>query len=59
MNDALDALAQINNRASHIITLRYFGGFSIPEVAEHLGIGESTVEKDWRYARAWLRRRLG
>ena len=38
---------------------RFFGGLSIPEVAETLGVSDTTVETDWRFARAWLRGQLG
>ena len=37
-----------------LVELRFFGGLSLPEVAEHLGISLSTAERGWRYARAWL-----
>jgi DNA-directed RNA polymerase specialized sigma24 family protein len=37
-----------------VVDLRFFGGMSLPEVAEHLGISLSKAERDWRYARAWL-----
>ena len=36
------------------MTLRYFGGLTVPEVAESLGVSVVTVERDWRLARAWL-----
>jgi len=55
LNDALDQLAAASPRQSEIVVLRFFGGLSIPEIAEHLGVSQSTVEKDWRVARAWLR----
>ena len=41
------------------MTLRYFGGMTVPEVAEALGVSTVTVERDWRLARAWLVGRLG
>ena len=40
------------------MTLRYFGGLTVPEVAEALGVSVVTVERDWRLARAWLRDQL-
>lgn len=59
LNEALDKLAELSERQNSIVTLRFFGGMSIPEIAEHLQVSESTVEKDWRMARAWLHGQLG
>ncbi len=55
LNEALDNLAAASPRQAEIVVLRFFGGLSIPEIAEHLDVSVSTVEKDWRVARAWLR----
>jgi RNA polymerase sigma factor (TIGR02999 family) len=55
---ALQALAQIDPRKSQVIELRFFGGFSVDETAAALGISAETVHRDWRLARAWLRREL-
>ena len=54
LHEALDRLAEWNQRQSQIITLRYFGGLTMAEVAESLGVSMVTVERDWRLARAWL-----
>jgi RNA polymerase sigma-70 factor, ECF subfamily len=54
LHEALDLLAEWNQRQSQIITLRYFGGLTMAEVAESLGVSLVTVERDWRVARAWL-----
>jgi RNA polymerase sigma factor (TIGR02999 family) len=54
LDEALDALARIDNRKSRVVELRYFGGLSIEETAEVLGISVDTVKRDWRMARAWL-----
>jgi RNA polymerase sigma factor (TIGR02999 family) len=54
VHEALDRLAELNPRQAHVMTLRYFGGMSVPEVAETLGVAVVTVERDWRLARAWL-----
>jgi RNA polymerase sigma factor (sigma-70 family) len=43
---------------SRIVELKFFGGLSIEETAEVLGVGHATVERDWKMARAWLRRQL-
>jgi RNA polymerase sigma-70 factor (ECF subfamily) len=58
LHDALDRLGQKNERLAQVVTLRFFGGLTVPEAAEHLQVSESTVEGDWRLARAWLRREL-
>lgn len=54
LDDALEALGQLDARKSRIIELRYFGGLSIEETAEVLGVSIATVNKDARMARAWL-----
>ncbi|REK17735.1 MAG: RNA polymerase subunit sigma [Planctomycetota bacterium] len=59
LNDALDRLETMSERQNRIVMLRFFGGMSVPEIAEHLDVSASTVEKDWRLARAWLHRQLG
>jgi RNA polymerase sigma-70 factor (ECF subfamily) len=59
LHDALDPLARSNPRQAQVVTLRFFGGLSVPEVAETLEVSDTTVEGDWRFARAWLHGRLG
>jgi RNA polymerase sigma factor (TIGR02999 family) len=54
VHEALDRLAELNERQAQVMTLRYFGGMTVPEVAEALGVAVATVERDWRLARAWL-----
>ena len=54
VHEALDRLAEVNERQAQVITLRYFGGLTVPEVAAALGVSVFTVESDWRFARAWL-----
>jgi RNA polymerase sigma-70 factor, ECF subfamily len=54
LDEALDALARIDRRKSRVVELRYFGGLSIEEAAEVLGVSVDTVKRDWRMARAWL-----
>jgi RNA polymerase sigma factor (TIGR02999 family) len=56
--DALTALAAVVPRASQVVELRFFGGFSVEETAEALGISPRTVNADWNTARAWLSREL-
>ncbi len=58
LNEALRRLAEIDAQKAQIVELRYFGGCSIDETAEALGIGTATVEREWRFARAWLRTAL-
>lgn len=58
VHEALDRLAELNERQSQVMTLRYFGGLTVPEVAAALGVAVVTVERDWRLARAWLHGQL-
>ncbi len=58
LEEALEALALVNPRASRIVELRFFGGFSVEETAETLGISIRTVINDWNTARGWLYREL-
>jgi RNA polymerase sigma-70 factor (ECF subfamily) len=55
VHEALGRLAEQNERQAQVMTLRYFGGMSVPEVAAAIGVSVATVERDWRLARAWLR----
>jgi RNA polymerase sigma factor (TIGR02999 family) len=54
LDDVLDRLAREDERCAAIVEMRFFGGLSIAETAVVLGVSESTVEGDWRLARAWL-----
>jgi RNA polymerase sigma-70 factor (ECF subfamily) len=58
VHEALDRLAEWNGRLAQVMTLRYFGQLTVPEVAAALAISPATVERDWRLARAWLRGHL-
>jgi RNA polymerase sigma-70 factor (ECF subfamily) len=58
VHEALDRLAELNERQGQVMTLRYFGGLTVPEVAAALGVSLVTVERDWRLARAWIRDQL-
>ncbi len=58
LNEALDELGKMDAQQGRIVELKFFGGLSIDEIAEVLGIGHATVERDWKMARAWLRRQL-
>ncbi len=58
LDAALTKLAEIDERKSKIIEYRYFGGFTIEEVAGMVDISPSTVQSEWRLARSWLRREM-
>jgi RNA polymerase sigma-70 factor (ECF subfamily) len=58
LDDALHTLAAIRPRHSQIIELRFFGGLTIEETAEVLDISHATVEREWNFARAWLKREI-
>ncbi len=58
LEDALDALGSLYPRPSQVVELRFFGGFSVEETAEALGVSVRTVINDWNTARAWLYREL-
>ena len=58
LSDALDRLAELDQRQARVVELRYFGGLSVPETAETLEVSEATVKRDWTIARAFLRRAL-
>jgi RNA polymerase sigma factor (TIGR02999 family) len=58
VEEALGALAAVTQRASEVVELRFFGGFTVEETAEALGISVRTVINDWNIARAWLYREL-
>jgi RNA polymerase sigma factor (TIGR02999 family) len=58
LDDALEALAAIDERKSRVIEMRFFGGLSVAETAEALGVSPETVMRDWRLAKAWLLREL-
>lgn len=59
LDDALKTLHVMDPRKSRVVELRYFGGLSIEETSEALGISTVTVTRDWQAARAWLARELG
>jgi RNA polymerase sigma-70 factor (ECF subfamily) len=58
LEGALETLAIVEPRPSQVVELRFFGGFSVEETAEALGVSARTVINDWNTARAWLRREL-
>ena len=54
LDDALNALAEVDPRKSRIVELRFFGGLSVKETAEVVKVSSDTVMRDWKMARAWL-----
>ena len=58
LEQALGELSALDERQGQIVELRFFAGLTVDEVAARLGISPKTVEKDWRFARAWLHKRL-
>jgi len=54
LDRALEDLAAIDERKSRVVELRFFGGLSVEETAEALGISEDTVKRDWKFAKHWL-----
>ncbi len=58
LDDALTSLAQIDPRKARVVELRYFGGLTLEETAEVMGISSDTVMRDWKMARLWLLKEL-
>ena len=54
INAALDALSAVDAEAAEVVKLRYFAGLGVSEVAEIMGTHRATVNRNWKYARAWL-----
>jgi len=54
VNESLDALAREDPKTAELVKLRFFGGFSVEEAAQALGITDRTARRYWRFARAWL-----
>jgi RNA polymerase sigma factor (TIGR02999 family) len=58
LDDALKNLAAVDARKSQVVEMRFFGGMTIEETAEFLGVSSNTVVRDWEMARAWLYRNI-
>jgi RNA polymerase sigma factor (TIGR02999 family) len=58
LETAIEQLAEIDDREARVVTLRFFGGLTVEQVGEVIGVSKRTVENDWRHAKAWLRLRL-
>jgi RNA polymerase sigma factor (TIGR02999 family) len=59
LDDALNRLARLDEQQAQIVELRYFGGLTIEETADVLGISPATIKRDWKLTRTWLYRELG
>ena len=59
LDEALNRLAAIDPQHAHVVELRFFGGLTIEETADAIGISPATVKRDWTWAKAWLYRELG
>jgi RNA polymerase sigma factor (sigma-70 family) len=58
LDTALDTLATLDLQQSRVVELRVFGGLTVEETAEAMGISPRTVKRDWSMAKAWLRRQI-
>lgn len=58
LDDALTALAELDHRKSRVVELRFFGGLGVEETAEVLNVSPETIKRDWKLAKAWLRREM-
>jgi RNA polymerase sigma-70 factor (ECF subfamily) len=59
LDEALERLNAMNERHARIVECRFYGGMSVEETAEALGVSPATIKRDWSAARAWLNRELG
>jgi len=58
LDDAMQALARLDERKSTVVELRFFGGLSVDETATIVKVSPDTVMRDWQFAKAWLRRTM-
>jgi len=58
LDDALNALGEVDPRKSRVVELRFFGGLSVEETAAVIGVSSDTVLRDWKFAKTWLYREL-
>ena len=54
LDEALNSLFEIDARKARVVELRYFGGLSVEEISDVIGISPETVKRDWKMAKAWL-----
>ncbi len=58
LNDALHELERLDHRQAQIVEMRFFGGLTVPETADVLGISPATVKREWNVAKLWLEREM-
>jgi RNA polymerase sigma factor (TIGR02999 family) len=58
LDELLTELEKLDSRASQVVSLRCFGGLEIREIAEQLEVSPSTIDREWRFAKAWLKTRM-
>jgi RNA polymerase sigma factor (sigma-70 family) len=58
LDAALERLGAMDPQKARIVELRFFAGLSVEDVARALGVSESTIARDWRFARVWLHKEL-
>ena len=58
LNEALERLSTFDPQQARIVELKFFAGLTIEETGEVLGLSHATIERDWKLARAWLKREL-
>jgi RNA polymerase sigma factor (TIGR02999 family) len=58
LNDALESLAKVDERKTRVVEMRFFGGLRMEEIANVLNVSPETAARDWRLAKAWLRREM-
>jgi len=59
LDEALQRLSSLNERHARVVECRFYGGMSVEETADVLGVSPATVKREWTLARAWLNRELG
>ena len=59
LDSALEELSRVDPGLSRVVELRFFGGLTVEEAADAAGVSPRTIKREWRLARAWLRRRVG
>jgi RNA polymerase sigma factor (TIGR02999 family) len=59
LDSVLEALETLDQRQARIVEMKFFAGMTIPEIADNLGVSTATITREWRLAKAWLRRELG
>jgi RNA polymerase sigma factor (TIGR02999 family) len=58
LEEALVELTKLDSRQARIVEMRFFGGMTVPEVANVMGLSTRTIENEWKMSRAWLRKKL-